>query len=511
MSTSVIDSLEITPVLLVSALALVAGLVYRYLTTYPANLPPGPRGWDCFKQLMEACNKCTLKEKMWSWAEQYGDLVFYYSLGAPFCVLNSAKVTRLLLADDKYKLLTADREPNFFAKNFWYNGKDFFFTKYDDITKRKRRFFHKALGMFGDGVLRFEDVVGGELDKFMAGLGQKENVDFHMDIDLARSLIKIIYILLIGENTDDDTADQLEEYDMATNDLSNIDNQTILTYLPFMRHFGKFKAMCDRASTTRKITEEKTFYHVRKTYVPGEIRGIVDIFLQQANEPGYEFLKDDEHAKAMLSNIFVAAHTTTRSSLLSSFLLMCHYPEVMRNIQEEIDRVLGDRQPRVEDRKDMHYTEAFILEMQRYISQLPLGFLRLVKEDIPLNGYVIPKGTTLLVNNWYFQRDSTFFEDPWEVKPERFLDAKGQLLHADHEARKRLLTFGVGPRFCPGEVFARSRVFLFLSRILKVYDILPPEKEGLPSCDPRTFDTVLILQPPQFKCRVRPRTNKTVS
>ncbi|XP_035828831.1 cytochrome P450 monooxygenase ARMGADRAFT_1018420 [Aplysia californica] len=441
MSTSVFDSLEMTPVLLVSALALVAGLVYRYLTTYPANLPPGPRGWDCFKQLMEAYSTSKLKEKLWSWAEQYGDLVFYYSLGAPFCVLNSAKVTRLLLTDDKYKLLTADREPNFFAKNFWYNGKDMFFTKYDAITKRKRRIFHKALGMFGDGVHRFENVVGEELNKFMAGLGQKENVDIQIDRDLARSLKKIIYILLTGENTDDETVDKLEEYDLVTNDVSNLDNQIILTYLPFMRHFGKFKAMCDRTSTTREISEKKIFYHVKKTYVPGEIRGIVDIFLQQANEPGYEFLKDDEHIKGTLSLIFLAvicsAHMTSRSTLLSSFLVMCHYPEVMRNIQEEIDRVLGDRQPRVEDRLDMHYTEAFILEMQRYITQLALGSQRVVKEDIPLNGYVIPKGTTLVVNNWYFNRDSTFYEDPWKFKPERFLDAKGQLLQADHEARKR--------------------------------------------------------------------------
>lgn len=81
----------------------------------------------------------------------------------------------------------------------------------------------------------------------------------------------------------------------------------------------------------------------------------------------------------------------------------------MKNIQNEIDLVIGDRQPRVEDRIIMPYTEATGLEVLRLASQVPLSGVRSASTDIQFDGMTIPKDTvvsmrllqTLLSNSQY--------------------------------------------------------------------------------------------------------------
>ena len=123
-----------------------------------------------------------------------------------------------------------------------------------------------------------------------------------------------------------------------------------------------------------------------------------------------------------------------------------------------------------------------------------------------MDGAVIPRGTMLLHNQWFMHRDPSIWDDPWDFNPERFLDPKGQLLPATDPTRKNLQAFGVGARTCPGEVFAKSRVFLFVTTILQNYDLLKPEATPLPSCDPRDNNVPgLIRQAPPFSCRLRRR------
>ena len=58
-----------------------------------------------------------------------------------------------------------------------------------------------------------------------------------------------------------------------------------------------------------------------------------------------------------------------------------------------IDKELGDRPPRLSDRRNLPYIEAAILELLRYSSTAPLGGPHCTTVDTFIHGYDIPKGT----------------------------------------------------------------------------------------------------------------------
>lgn len=66
----------------------------------------------------------------------------------------------------------------------------------------------------------------------------------------------------------------------------------------------------------------------------------------------------------------------------------------------------------------------------------------------------------------------------------------------------RLLVFGIGKRSCVGEIFAKSRIFLFLATVLRNFTIMEPDDGGLPDLLPREMESVgVILQPKPYEVR----------
>ncbi|XP_005092448.1 steroid 17-alpha-hydroxylase/17,20 lyase-like [Aplysia californica] len=474
------------------------------------NRPPGPRGWKGFMEILQAGRDDTLYEAAWGWAEKYGDITFYTVLGQPMCILNSSDISRRLFGSDEYKLLTADRDPTVVSELAWYNGKELFFTPYNSQTRQKRTLFHKVMGIHGEGVDKFEGVVGKELDRVLKKMDtiRATGQDIPITQILSRSLKIILYVLIKGdidpEKLSQDVTDTMERYDNAINQMFDIQTVTALTFFPFLRKVGKYKKICDDVVESKVEAEKIMFEELKSTYQEGKVRGMADALLHFQSQPGHEWL-DDENIKGFLTTTFFGAHMTSRASLLNMVLTLIHHPEVARRIQEEIESVLGDRRPRVEDRMSMHYTEAVILENIRFVSQVPLSGLRSGREDIHIDGYVIPKGTRIMANQWFFHHNPELWDDPWKFKPERFLDESGVILPANHPVRKKFLAFGHGVRMCPGEAFARSRIFLFTVMILQKFDLLAPENEPLPSCDPRENLNGVVRQAPPFKCRLRNR------
>ena len=92
-------------------------------------------------------------------------------------------------------------------------------------------------------------------------------------------------------------------------------------------------------------------------------------------------------------DLFLAGMETTSSSLLWSFLYLLHFPDCQKKIHKEIDQIVGrNRLPSLNDRGNMHYVNAFLLESMRFASFVPTAVFHHTESDIKLREYVIPKG-----------------------------------------------------------------------------------------------------------------------
>ena len=97
----------------------------------------------------------------------------------------------------------------------------------------------------------------------------------------------------------------------------------------------------------------------------------------------------------------LAKDVQTVSALMTFFLAMLMFPEVQKRAQEEIDNVIGGgRLPTSADRDALPYIEAIMKETHRWHQVLPMCIPHTSTEEDVCRGYRIPKGSTLLPNNW---------------------------------------------------------------------------------------------------------------
>jgi cytochrome P450 len=78
---------------------------------------------------------------------------------------------------------------------------------------------------------------------------------------------------------------------------------------------------------------------------------------------------------------------------------MCHYPSWQTRVQEEIDRVCGDRLPTVEDMPQLPMLRATVKEILRWRQPTPLGVPHVALEDDVYDGYFIPKDAIVHANH----------------------------------------------------------------------------------------------------------------
>ncbi len=94
-------------------------------------------------------------------------------------------------------------------------------------------------------------------------------------------------------------------------------------------------------------------------------------------------------------------------------------------------------------------------------------------QDDHYKEYLIPKGATIMANNWTISRDAEMYPEPEAFRPERWIgDAGKELLPVMKYA------FGFGQRTCPGRYLADALLFSHYAHILRVFDVsLPPAAE----------------------------------
>ena len=168
---------------------------------------------------------------------------------------------------------------------------------------------------------------------------------------------------------------------------------------------------------------------------------------------------NDQQLRDEVMTLFLAGHETTALTLAWSWYLLGENPGAETEFHGELDRVLSGRAATFADLARLKFTEKILKESMRlYPPAYGLG--REAINDCEIGGYHVPAGTQVFMFQWATHRDSRFFDQPAQFRPERWTPEFESQLH-----KYAYFPFGAGPRVCIGSSFAMMEMILVLATI----------------------------------------------
>ncbi|KAF3335461.1 protein LUTEIN DEFICIENT 5 [Carex littledalei] len=227
----------------------------------------------------------------------------------------------------------------------------------------------------------------------------------------------------------------------------------------------------------KMVEREDLQFH--EEYMNEQDPSILHFLLASGDDVSSKQLRDD------LMTMLIAGHETSAAVLTWTFYLLSKEPEVMAKLQEEADRVLGDRMPTIDDMKKLVYTTRVINESLRLYPQPPVLIRRSMEDDV-LGGYPIGKGEDIFISIWNLHRCPKNWTDADKFKPERWpLDGPNP-----NEINQNFsyLPFGGGPRKCVGDMFATFETVVTTAMLVRRFNFqLAP---GAPPVEMTTGATI---------------------
>ncbi|KAG6735620.1 hypothetical protein POTOM_061741 [Populus tomentosa] len=126
--------------------------------------------------------------------------------------------------------------------------------------------------------------------------------------------------------------------------------------------------------SNRMVDEEDPQFH--EEYMNEQDPSILHFLLASGDDVSSKQLRDD------LMTMLIAGHETSAAVLTWTFYLLSKEPIVMSKLQNEVDCVLGDRFPTIEEMKKLKYTTRVINESLRLYPQPPVLIRRSLEGDM---------------------------------------------------------------------------------------------------------------------------------
>ncbi|XP_005093227.1 cytochrome P450 1B1 [Aplysia californica] len=366
----------------------------------------------------------------------------------------------------------------------------------------------KTLKMYGDGMDNLEHKCQPEISAMLAAIGEHGGRSFDPWDHVYHAVSNVMLGLTLGTTFDHSSPNfqTIKDINSLFNDTFGSGSARGMDFLPWiskLRCYGYSKRL-QEALKLRDVFWERELKILKGRE---ETDCIVQQLLSLASTPsGQELGITETTAKEVFTNLILAGTDTTATALTCLLLVFLHYPQVQERMWEELnDHIGSDRLIQLADRSHMPYFQAALLELLRFTSHVALAVPHYTMCDTSVLGIPIPKNMTVYINLWALHHDPAEWADPWEFRPERFLDAKQRLIPPSHPARRKLMVFGAGRRVCLGEALAKNRLFLFAAALVQHFRFVPSAGDmvggGLPPLDPRTYEMGLVIHPRRFKLR----------
>ncbi len=329
-----------------------------------------------------------------------------------------------------------------------------------------------------------------------------------MEIVLDTSL-KVIALVACGDriNENDSLFLALKEYDpLVWKILGETSlNFALLEILPCLRHSPlRSSRLLRRGDELRtEIVDQlkqRALSRDREETLMGSLYQHAGSSLRTTAASSQNLTEDDIFTTSL--GILFSGRSTSGVAFTSLLNLLAHHQNVQDRIGDEISSVSQDPDQyiKLKMREDLPYTRATIMEALRYQTVVPVTAPhKVVYSATTVNGMRIPEKTNIMCNFWGVHHDESFWDDPAEFRPERFLDPEGHLLPPSDSRRRHLMSFGAGVRSCPGEQLALSRLFLWLANTCKKFRIFPGTGNTADLAKVQSYRNDFVMYPPKFR------------
>ncbi|MQA86232.1 MAG: cytochrome P450 [Streptosporangiales bacterium] len=233
--------------------------------------------------------------------------------------------------------------------------------------------------------------------------------------------------------------------------------EALVTKIP---RYGR--AVADLEAVVTRIVAER-----RAAPAPDEPRDLLDLLLAARDEDGSGL--GDREVRDEVITFVLAGHETTANALAWSLSLLSGHPDARGRLEDEVDAVLGGRDPDVDSVDKLPWTAAVISEAMRLYP--PAWTIeRDEVHDDEIEGIPVPAGNTVAVPPYLVHRNPDHWPKPERFDPERFLPESAAGRH-----RYAFIPFGGGRRGCVGAGFATLEGTLVLAKLVQHYrlDLIP--------------------------------------
>ncbi|XP_054735523.1 probable cytochrome P450 305a1 [Anastrepha obliqua] len=469
----------------------------------PPNFPPGPNfmPWmgNTF-QLRKEARACGGQHLVFEkWCKKYNSNLLGLKLGSEYVVVAHSYP---LVHEVHIKEVYDGRPDNFFLRLRTMGTRKGITCTDGQLWQEHRIFAMRQMRHVGFGRTEMEQYIEKEATVLLRYIEDLQAEPVWPGSFLAPSVLNVLWTLTAGKGIERDDKRLKKLLDML-NRRSKIFDVCggVLTQMPWLRYFAPnwtgYNLICQLNQEMHAFFLEAINEH-RKSMTPqNEESDLIYAYLREINERNADAENTTFSETQLIMTIldlFIAGSQTTSNTTDLALMMLALNPDVQGRVHEEIVGNLEKSEipANLCYREYFPYTNAFIMEVQRYFHITPITGPRRALENTTLAGYNIPKNTTILIGSRAVHMDKEHWGDPENFRPERFIDKEREIFRDEY-----FMPFGQGRRRCPGDALARACLFAFLTKIVQFFR-LELCKEALPSV---VLQPGITLTPKPYKVR----------
>ncbi|KAL1936980.1 hypothetical protein VTO73DRAFT_2440 [Trametes versicolor] len=462
--------------------------------------PPGPRELPLIGNTLDFPTS-NIPRRFHNLAKQYGPLIYLNVLGQSIIIVDSYDTARELL--DKRSKNYSGR-PDSVMTRLAMSSDSILMLPYGKSLRHRRRIFHQTLQLTSVNTYFHPHIQHVSRDILLNLLEKPNAVSRHMSFAFVASVLSIAYG--IKTSRDDNHYSNMLQETSELIETAVVPGKYLVELFPAMQHLPAwfpgtgFKK--DASAALEKVLDfKRILYEEGMSLLHTKPTGDSMLSLMHQRITALEgdaAAEEEEQSKNALIETYIA-------SLRAFFLAMAMNPDVQRQAQAELDRIIGrTRLPELHDRDSLPYINALVRELNRWHVVAPIAIPRSALEDDEYSGYCIPKGSIIIPNLWAFSRDPDVYPDPEAFNPDRFL-TNGEFYAGALDPHSYI--FGFGRRICPGRHLADASLFLACASILYAFNISPPlDDDGSPiKLEAKVVTDRAIANLEEFEYVVEPR------